>query len=79
MSNVTKGTLPEGKGGVLISDFTGISSPYEEPLNPDLILQTDIQTENESVSSVLSLLMERGIFPGSIAIARPSPKGKVQI
>jgi len=56
-----KGLYKKARKGE-IKDFTGISSPYEEPSNPDLVLDTDAQTLSESVDSVLSLLVQRGIF-----------------
>lgn len=56
-----KGLYKRAREG-MIKDFTGISSPYEKPSNPDLILDTDTQTLDESASSVLSLLMQRGVF-----------------
>ncbi len=48
----------EGK----IKDFTGISDPYEEPLNPDLILETDKETLDQSVAKVLGRLKELGLL-----------------
>jgi adenylylsulfate kinase len=51
----------EGK----IKDFTGISSPYEEPLNPDLVLDTGAKTIDQSVDEVLSLLQQRGVLAAS--------------
>lgn len=44
-----------------IKEFTGISSPYEEPKNPDLILDTGDITIAECVDKVIYLLLERGI------------------
>jgi adenylylsulfate kinase len=44
-----------------IKEYTGISSPYEEPLNPDLILETDRCTIDESVTKVLDLLYYKGV------------------
>jgi adenylylsulfate kinase len=46
-----------------IKDFTGISSPYEEPDNPDLKLDTSQLTLEESVQKVISLLRARNILP----------------
>lgn len=46
-----------------IADFTGISSPYEEPENPDLKIDTSRFTLEESVQQVLSLLRDRNILP----------------
>jgi adenylylsulfate kinase len=41
-----------------ISNFTGIDDPYEEPKNPDLILDTDGETIEESVQKVIAKLNE---------------------
>ena len=43
-----------------IKDFTGIDDPYEEPENPDLILETDKETVDESVEKVLEKLNQLG-------------------
>ncbi|MDO4733065.1 MAG: adenylyl-sulfate kinase [Bacillota bacterium] len=45
----------EGK----ISDFTGISSAYEAPTEPDLVLDTDIWTEEECVEVLFNNIMSR--------------------
>ena len=39
-----------------IPNFTGISSPYEAPLNPELVIDTSGQTLDACVRSVLELL-----------------------
>ncbi|MBU0681117.1 MAG: adenylyl-sulfate kinase [Proteobacteria bacterium] len=41
-----------------IQNYTGISSPYEEPTNADLIVDTGTQTLDESVQTVLKQLQE---------------------
>ena len=41
-----------------IKDFTGISAPYEEPENPELVLETNKETIEESVKKVISKLIE---------------------
>jgi adenylyl-sulfate kinase len=43
-----------------IKEFTGISDPYEEPVNPELLLETDKETLEESTARVLDLLKTRG-------------------
>ncbi|HEX7123863.1 MAG TPA: sulfate adenylyltransferase, partial [Gemmatimonadaceae bacterium] len=48
-----------------IQNFTGVNDPYEEPLNPDLVLDTAQETIEESVSRVLALLEERGYLAHS--------------
>ncbi len=40
--------------------FTGISDPYEEPLEPEIVLQTDQETPEESAARVLRRLRELG-------------------
>jgi adenylylsulfate kinase len=43
-----------------IENFTGISDPYEEPLNPEVICETDKESPEESVAKVLAKLEESG-------------------
>ena len=45
-----------------IKNFTGISSPYEVPESPDLIVNTNQETLDESVDKVLGVLINRGII-----------------
>jgi adenylylsulfate kinase len=42
-----------------ISNFTGVSSLYEEPLKPALLLNTDAQTAEESARELITLILER--------------------
>ena len=46
----------EGK----IKNFTGVDDPYEEPLNPDIVLDTEVETVQESVEKVLNYLEKKG-------------------
>lgn len=43
-----------------IPAFTGVSDPYEPPLNPDLTIHTDSETKEASAERVVQLLYERG-------------------
>jgi adenylyl-sulfate kinase len=43
-----------------IAQFTGISSPYEPPANPELILRTDREAVEHAVDRILDLLKARG-------------------
>lgn len=45
-----------------IPEFTGISAPYEEPENPEIVLHTDRESVEESVQKVISFLEEKGII-----------------
>jgi adenylyl-sulfate kinase len=46
----------EGK----IKEFTGVSDPYEEPENPELIVETDKETIEESADRIMAKLVELG-------------------
>jgi len=50
-----KGHYKKAKEGI-IKNFTGVSDPYEEPENPDLIIDTEKLDVESSVQSVLELL-----------------------
>jgi adenylylsulfate kinase len=52
--------------------FTGVSDPYEEPLNPDLVLFTDRETPEESAQKVLSLLVASDYLPKDTPVRRIS-------
>jgi len=55
-----KGLYKKARAGE-IKNYTGIDSPYEEPENPEILLNTDIQSINESVENIMRLLSQRGI------------------
>ncbi len=42
-----------------IAEFTGVTSPYEDPTNPELILHTGEQTIEESVNCLLTLVLSK--------------------
>lgn len=46
----------------LIAQFPGVSAPYEPPLHPDLVLQTDVYEVDQCVDQLMRLLAERGII-----------------
>jgi adenylyl-sulfate kinase len=41
-----------------ISNFTGVSDPYEEPLEPEIVLYTDQETPEQCAARVLRRLQE---------------------
>lgn len=60
-----KGLYKRARAGE-IKDFTGINSPYEAPENPELVVETDQLTLEESVNKVMGLLLAtRGIVNSS--------------
>ena len=46
-----------------IQGFTGVNDPYEEPENPELVLETAAESIEESALRVITLLEERGYVP----------------
>ena len=54
-----KGLYKKAREGK-IKDFTGINAPYEEPENPEIIIDTDKETVKESGEKVLKKLEELG-------------------
>ena len=48
-----KGLYKKARAGE-ISNFTGIDSPFEEPLNPEVIVHSHLQTQEEAVQQVLN-------------------------
>jgi len=56
-----KGLYKKARRGE-IRDFTGISAPYEEPVNPELVVETERETVEESVGRVLAFLSSKGLL-----------------
>jgi adenylylsulfate kinase len=56
-----KGLYQKARKGE-IPNFTGISSPYEEPDQPDIIVESDKLSVEESVNKIIELLQERSII-----------------
>jgi adenylylsulfate kinase len=48
-----------------IKDFTGVDDPYEDPENPELVLDTYSEETSESVAKVLDWLAANGYLDGS--------------
>ena len=60
----------EGK----IKGFTGVDDPYEEPDHPELVVETDKETVEESVSRIIAKLEELGYLESEEA---PEEEAKV--
>jgi len=65
MQRDPKGLWEKAKRGE-IENFTGISDPYEEPLNPEVIVETDKETEEESLKKILRKLEELGYIESEV-------------
>ena len=60
-----KGLYQKAKAGE-IKQFTGISAPYEEPENPEIIIETDRMSIDECVKQILDYLSENSYINSSI-------------
>jgi adenylyl-sulfate kinase len=63
-----KGLYSRARAGE-IERFTGVSDPYEEPLAPELVLDTESDTAEQSAAKLVALVEER--------LARSRPVGAV--
>ena len=57
-----KGLYAKARAGE-IKGFTGIDQPYEEPLDPELVVDTSESTLEEAAVSVVERLREAGLVP----------------
>lgn len=60
-----KGLYAKARQGV-IKKFTGISSPYEPPKSPELVVDTGFLPLEDCIGQVLALLKARGVIAGSV-------------
>ena len=56
-----KGIYKKARAGEIL-DFTGISSPYQMPINPELTVNTGTASLDVCVQQVIGEIMSRGIF-----------------
>jgi adenylylsulfate kinase len=57
-----KGLYAKARAGE-IKEFTGVSDPYEPPEDPELVLETEQQTPEESARQILVYLEKRNLIP----------------
>lgn len=58
-----------------IPEFTGIDSPYEEPLNPEIVCNTEQESIVESINKIINYLETREYIPASsVSSEKPSLK-----
>ena len=46
-----------------IKEFTGVSDPYEEPSDPEIVLDTEVHSPEESAALVVAELERLGLLP----------------
>ncbi|MCG8035536.1 MAG: adenylyl-sulfate kinase [Candidatus Thiodiazotropha taylori] len=64
-SRDVKGLYKKAREGI-IKNFTGISSPYEAPENPEIVVDTENREVDECVDSLLAALEEQGVIPNFV-------------
>jgi adenylylsulfate kinase len=60
-----KGLYKKARSGE-IPNFTGISSPYEPPKNPEITIDTENRTVEECVEQIVDALEQRGVIPTNV-------------
>ena len=56
-----KGLYKKAREGI-IKGFTGIDDPYEEPQNPEIVIETDKISLEEGVERIISYLNEKNVL-----------------
>lgn len=57
-----KGLYKKARAGE-IKEFTGISSPYEAPENPEIVIKTHENSVEECVAQIVKWLEEKELIP----------------
>jgi len=60
-----------------VQHFTGVSDPYEAPENPDVVVDSEVESVEESVGKILTELKRRGYFPKMNSAALSEVEGSV--
>jgi len=62
-----------------IKQFTGVSDPYEEPINPEVVCETGNETVEESTEKILTKLELLGYLPPSSEDIQYPPEDEAKI
>jgi adenylyl-sulfate kinase len=61
-----------------IPNFTGVSDPYEPPENPEVVVETDKETPEQSLQKILTKLEEMGYIPTEQTDYSPEEEKKIE-
>lgn len=61
-----KGLYQKARVGI-IKDFTGVSAPYEAPLNPEIVVETDQFDPDECIEKIVNYLEKNGYIDRTIS------------
>ncbi|GME31623.1 putative adenylyl-sulfate kinase protein [Neofusicoccum parvum] len=56
-----KGLYKKARAGI-IPEFTGVSAPYEEPENPEILIKSAETPVEEAVAQIVKYLQEKGLL-----------------
>ncbi len=56
-----KGMYKKAMNGDIVN-FTGVDDPFEEPTDPELVLETDKESVEESIEKVFHIITDKGYF-----------------
>jgi adenylylsulfate kinase-like enzyme len=56
-----KGLYKKALAGEIVS-FTGVSDPYQEPVEPEIVVETDRESIEQSVATIISELTRRRLL-----------------
>ena len=59
-----KGLYAKARAGE-IKEFTGVSDPYEPPEDPELVIDTESQSPEQSAEQILTYLQEHELIPAA--------------
>jgi len=62
-----------------IKNFTGVSDPYEEPEKPEIVVDTEVETEEESTNKIIKTLEILGYIPPSASDDDYTPEEEEKI
>jgi adenylyl-sulfate kinase len=52
-----------------IASFTGVSDPYEPPLHPDVVVNSSLETPEQSASKIWAILEDKGLIAFPLRLA----------
>jgi adenylylsulfate kinase len=61
-----------------IKNYTGVDDPYEEPFHPEVVIETDRETPEESVAKIIQKLELLGYLSTEEAVYTPEEEEKVK-
>src|ERR1700726_3480519 len=63
-----KGLYEKARRGE-IANFTGVSDPYEEPLSPEVLFDSEFDSEDQSLAKVVAALEALELIPAAVETA----------